>query len=192
MLCLVSGSPRRRALLDQLGVRYKVLGAEVDERVRPGESAADLVARLALAKAQAGYPQAQGLPLLGADTAVALDGEILGKPANRAQGLAMLARLSGREHEVFTGVALCDEGVERVIVNRSAVRFRVISAAERAAYWATGEPADKAGGYAIQGLGALFVAHLAGSYSGVMGLPLFETAALLRQAGVKLLPYGPT
>ncbi|TLY77380.1 MAG: septum formation protein Maf, partial [Gammaproteobacteria bacterium] len=126
------------------------------------------------------------LPVLAADTSVVLDDLIYGKPRDRAEGIAMLGRLSGRTHEVFTAVALADERGVALRLSASAVRFRKISLAEGAAYWDTGEPRDKAGGYAIQGYGAVFVESLTGSYSGVMGLPLLETAELLRAAGV---PY---
>jgi len=126
------------------------------------------------------------LPVLGADTAVVLDGQMLGKPADRAAGLAMLALLSARSHEVLSAVALAVPGGVRSMLSRSQVRFRALSAQECAAYWDSGEPQDKAGGYAIQGRAAVFVEELHGSYSGVMGLPLFETAALLAEAGVSI------
>lgn len=185
-LVLASASPRRRELLAQIGVRHRVMPADIDERLLEDEAPADYVRRLALAKARAVCPQADGLPVIGADTTVAVGGNILGKPTNRAQGLAMLAQLSGRRHEVYSGVALVGAR-EAVTVAVSRVIFRTISAEERAAYWATGEPVDKAGAYAIQGQGAIFVASLEGSYSGVMGLPLFETAKLLSAAGIPVL-----
>lgn len=188
-LVLASASPRRRELLDQLGVRYTVHPVAVDETPRGGEAPADFVRRLALDKAWAcarelgaGHP-----PVLGADTAVVVEGSILGKPGGRAEALAMLARLSGRTHSVFSGVALLGAGAERVALSETRVRFRALTPAEAEAYWATGEPADKAGAYAIQGLGAVFVAGLEGSYSGVVGLPLFETAKLLEAAGLEVL-----
>jgi septum formation protein len=186
---LASNSPRRRELLDQIGITYQVLRVDVDETARPDEDAAALVERLALDKARAGragLPPGDGRPVLGADTVVVADGRILGKPHERAAGLAMLAVLSDRRHEVLTAVALADRQREQVMLSRSQVRFRAIAPAEAAAYWASGEPADKAGGYAIQGLGAVFVADLAGSYSGVMGLPLFETAQLLNEFGIEV------
>jgi septum formation protein len=186
---LASNSPRRRELLDQIGITYQVLRVDVDETARPDEDAAALVERLALDKARAGHaglPPGDGRPVLGADTVVVADGRILGKPHERAAGLAMLAVLSDRRHEVLTAVALADRQREQVMLSRSQVRFRAIAPAEAAAYWASGEPADKAGGYAIQGLGAVFVADLAGSYSGVMGLPLFETAQLLNEFGIEV------
>ena len=187
---LASNSPRRRELLEQIGISYRVLPVAVDESARPGEPAEELAARLALDKARAGragLPLGDARPVLGADTLVVCDGRSMGKPRDRAEALAMLAVLSGRGHEVLSAVALVDPTQERVAVSRSRVSFRAITPAEAAAYWASGEPADKAGGYAIQGLGALFVADLAGSYSGVMGLPLFETAQLLKEFGIETL-----
>lgn len=187
---LASNSPRRRELLDQIGVSYRVLRVEVDESSRPGEEASVLVQRLALAKARAGHaslPAGDDKPVLGADTLVVCDGRILGKPHERAAGLAMLEMLSGRSHEVFTAVALVNSQRKGVLLNRSQVRFRDIAPAEAAAYWDSGEPLDKAGGYAIQGLGAVFIAELTGSYSGVMGLPLFETARLLNEFEIGVL-----
>lgn len=189
---LASASPRRRELLQQLGVRFEVLAQDVAEVRREGESPEAFVERLALEKAQAGWVQltaAQRLPVLGADTVVVVDEQVLGKPAGRDDALAMLARLSGRTHRVLSAVALLGQDGARVRVSESRVTFRVIEEQERAAYWASGEPADKAGAYAIQGLGALFVRHLEGSYSGVMGLPLFETGELLREFGIELLTY---
>jgi len=180
---LASQSPRRRELLAQIGIRHDVLEVEVDETPRGGEAPAEYVLRLALAKARAGHRLRPDRPVLGADTAVVQDDRILGKPLDRQDAAAMLAQLSGREHRVLTAVALVGDREEtRLSVSR--VRFRPIDAAEAAAYWETGEPADKAGGYAVQGLGALFVESIGGSYSGVMGLPLFETGELLRRAGI--------
>jgi len=178
---LASGSPRRRELLAQLGIACEVLRVAVDETPRPGEKADDLVCRLAAAKARAGLqlPRARNAPVVAADTAVALGAELFGKPADEADAVRMLSRLGGRTHEVWTAVAIVDAKRERVELSRSEVSFRTIDADEAIAYWRTGEPADKAGGYGIQGLGALFISALKGSYSGVMGLPLFETARLL-------------
>lgn len=186
---LASGSPRRRELLAQLGVRCEVLRVAVDEEPRPGETAADLVCRLAAAKAVAGIAArpAPGAPVVAADTSVALGTELFAKPADEADAARILARLSGRTHEVYTAVALADGDRERVALSRSEVTFRTLTAAEIAAYWRTGEPADKAGAYGIQGRGAQFIAELKGSYSGVMGLPLFETARLLALFGCELL-----
>ena len=185
-LVLASASPRRRELLTQIGVPHRVLVVDLDESRRSGESVEDFVQRLARDKALAGWhalPAVERGPVLGADTLVVLDGEPLGKPRDREDALTMLARLSGRSHEVLTAVALVDPE-PRVRLSRSRVTFRPTSAAERLAYWDSGEPADKAGAYGIQGLGAIFVAHLEGSYSGVMGLPLCETAELLAEVGI--------
>jgi septum formation protein len=183
---LASQSPRRRELLQQIGVSHEVLQVSVDETPRTGEAAAEYVLRLALAKAEAGARQSRRLPVLAADTAVVLGDRILGKPADRTEAIAMLQCLAGRTHKVLTGVAL-HHGRSDSRLSVSRVTFRPISEQEALAYWATGEPADKAGGYGIQGRGALFISQLQGSYSGVMGLPLFETAELLQRAGVKLL-----
>ena len=190
MIYLASLSPRRRELLDQIGVRHQVLPAPVDETPHPNESPEDYVRRMAVAKARAGHALRSDLPVLGADTAVVLDGHILGKPNDRDHGMAMLAALAGREHRVLTGVALVSDRFEEYRLSDNRVSFRDLSETEIAAYWASGEPADKAGGYAVQGLGAVFIAHLSGSYSGVMGLPLYETAELLRHAGFAPLGDG--
>jgi septum formation protein len=187
VLCLASVSPRRRQLLLQIGVAHMARGANIDETAHPGETPRDYVARVAAAKACAIRRAEQALPVLAADTAVVVDGAMFGKPAGRAQGLAMLARLSGRVHEVLSAVALADARGVAIAVSESTVRFRTLTAEECRAYWESGEPHDKAGAYAIQGLAAAFIESLHGSYSGVVGLPLFETAALLRAAGV---PYG--
>ncbi|MGV8734187.1 MAG: Maf family protein [Pseudomonas asiatica] len=184
-LYLASGSPRRRELLAQIGVPFSVVSAPIDETPLPNESAPAYVERLARAKAAAGLACLEGpAVVLGADTAVVLDGRILGKPENREDALAMLADLSGREHQVLTAVALSDGQRVHSLCVTSKVRFRAISAEEAQRYWASGEPADKAGGYAIQGLGAVFVTGLSGSYSAVVGLPLSETAELLGQFGI--------
>lgn len=189
---LASRSPRRRELLAQIGVRFHLLlfrarpgeDPDVDERALPDEAPDAYVLRLARSKADAGWrrmlqrnlPHA---PVLAADTTVTVEGSILGKPDDRTEAADMLARLSGRTHEVLTAVALKhDEWVETAL-SRSEVRFKTLSAQEIALYTATGECDDKAGGYAVQGRAARFVAELRGSYSGVMGLPLFETGELL-------------
>ncbi len=186
---LASGSPRRRELLAQLGIACEVLRVAVDETPRPGEKADDLVCRLAAAKARAGMelPRVRPAPVVAADTAVALGAELFGKPVDEADAVRMLTRLGGRTHEVWTAVAIAEAGRERVELSRSEVSFRAIDAREAAAYWRTGEPVDKAGGYGIQGLGAIFISALKGSYSGVMGLPLFETARLLESFSGPLL-----
>jgi septum formation protein len=184
-LYLASGSPRRRELLTQIGVPFIVINAPVDESPLPSESAPAYVERLARAKAAAGLARVDGpAVVLGADTAVVLDGRILGKPENREDALAMLADLSGREHQVLTAVALDDGQRVHSFCVTSKVRFRAISTDEAQRYWASGEPVDKAGGYAVQGLGAVFVTGLSGSYSAVVGLPLCETADLLGQFGI--------
>ena len=174
-------------MLRQLGVEFRVLTAEVDEQLIPGERPESYVLRLAAMKALAGWTQliyAARAPVLGADTTVVAGGEILAKPADREDGIRMLRSLSGTTHVVLTGIALMDAHGMRQRCSRSEVAFRAIDTAEAGAYWDTGESADKAGGYAIQGFGASFVRHFSGSFSGVMGLPLFETAELLREARV--------
>lgn len=187
---LASASPRRAELLRQIGIGFEQSAVNVPEVPRPDEAPEVFVLRLALAKARAGVEQGGGLPVLGADTVVVVDEQILGKPRDREDGLAMLARLAGREHQVYTGVALVDSEQELTRLSVSNVEFDQLNAAQLAAYWASGEPADKAGAYAIQGLGACFVRRLEGSYSGVMGLPLYETAELLRAFGIKPLGNG--
>lgn len=186
---LASASPRRRELLAQIGVRYRLLETAVTELPAAGEPPRDFVIRMAIEKAQAGKghigPRA-GKPVLGADTAVVIDNEILGKPRDKAHGLAMLERLSGRTHEVVSAVALAGEKTNACL-NVSRVTFRQISREEREKYWQSGEPIDKAGAYGIQGKAAIFVSRLEGSYSSVMGLPLYETAELLQQSGIQLL-----
>jgi septum formation protein len=186
---LASASPRRSELLRQIGVRFEVRPAALDERQLPNEAAAAYVLRLAAAKADAVGatlpPEAQA-PVLAADTAVVLGGEVLGKPADAEAALRMLERLSGRAHLVLTAVALRCGGATMTALSESEVRFRATTAAERRAYCATEEPLDKAGGYGIQGRAAVFVESLRGSYSGVVGLPLYETALLLERCGVEL------
>jgi septum formation protein len=185
---LASRSPRRAALLDQIGVRYEVLNVDVDETWNGREPPQAFVTRLALEKARAGRRIAPGhLPVLGADTEVVLDDRILGKPADRGAALAMLLSLSGRSHLVCSAVALVHRG-EDVRLSISRVEFRPITPAECARYVDSGEPYGKSGGYGIQGLGALFVTRLEGSFSGVVGLPLSETGALLEAAGIAPLP----
>lgn len=193
-LWLASRSPRRRELLTQIGVPFEPLDVEIDERRLPDEAPAAMVERLARTKAKAGAAHALDTDrlVLAADTAIALDGDILGKPGDRAEALAMLERLSGRAHEVYSGVAVAWESEMDSRVVRSTVRLRPITVTERTAYWATGEPADKAGAYGIQGRGAVFVERLEGSYSNVVGLPLCETAELLVRFGLDPLTLsGP-
>jgi len=197
---LASRSPRRRELLKQLGVKFDPLllrlsgprGADVDEQQHPGETGADYVERTAREKAAFGL-RVLGMrsmvqrPVLAADTVVIVDGDVLGKPADRAEAEAFLLRMSGRSHEVRTTVALAMEGPVMSSTSVSMVTFRAITEDEARRYCATSEPYDKAGGYGIQGLAALFIERIEGSYTGVMGLPLFETGRLLTQVGFKLL-----
>jgi septum formation protein len=180
-LVLASASPRRRELLQQLGVPHHVVTANVDETPQAGETARQLASRLALAKARAALAiTAAAMPVLGADTVVAVGDVMFGKPAEQADAVRMLAALGGRTHQVVTAVALVDEGeADLQALSVTDVTMRHIETAEAVAYWETGEPRDKAGGYAIQGRGALFIERINGSYSGVMGLPLYETAQLL-------------
>ncbi len=182
LIFLASASPRRSELLRQILVAHEVRAVGVDETRQPLEPPTAYVERLAETKARALWerlPTPERLPVLAADTTVTLDGEIFGKPEDPGAARAMLWRLSGRTHEVHTAVALvCTAGV-RVRLSSSAVSFRTLTTAEIDWYCASGEPVDKAGGYAVQGRAAVFISHLAGSYSGVMGLPLCETWELL-------------
>lgn len=183
-LLLASASPRRAELLAQIGVRATRLVCSVDEQVQPGESPGGYVERVTRDKVLAAVQAAPGRVVLAADTAVVQGDCILGKPADRADAVRMLTALSGSEHTVMTAVAVgCDQRVELVRVD-TLVRFRALSEAEIAAYWDTGEPADKAGSYGIQGLAAVFVERIEGSYSAVVGLPLLETATLLKSFGI--------
>lgn len=189
-IVLASRSPRRQELLRQLGIEYTLVEVEVDERPRAGEPPEQFVTRIALAKARVGWEHSgpeHGLPVLGADTAVVVHGKILGKPLGRDDALSMLAQLSGCMHEVYSGVALIRGEQQLTAVSCTRVWFCALSEADRELYWRSGEPADKAGSYGIQGLGALFVERIDGSYSGVMGLPIYETAGLLAQMGVDVL-----
>jgi septum formation protein len=191
---LASASARRTELLRQIGIAHRVVASNIDEQRASGESPEQCVRRLARSKAlqvqdalaAQAHAGAAALPVLGADTAVVIDDDMLGKPRDRADALAMLARLSDRWHQVLTAVALASGDGVQCCLSRSEVRLRPISRQECEAYWDSGEPRDKAGSYAIQGLGALFVQQLRGSYSGVVGLPLYETAQLLAEAGVAL------
>jgi septum formation protein len=179
---LASASPRRGELLRQIGIAHEACPVDIDETPRSGEAPPDYALRLAQQKARALWerlPASARRPVLAADTTVALGAEILGKPVDRDDAAAMLARLSGREHEVHTAVAVLHEHGADSRLSTSHVIFRPLSALDIDWYWATGEPADKAGAYAVQGKAAIFIRHLSGSYSGVMGLPLFETWELL-------------
>jgi septum formation protein len=186
VLHLASTSPRRREILAALNLDFTVVHADVDETPLDGEAPEEMVLRLAVAKAEAAAI-GPGHLSLGADTAVVIDGRILGKPADEADCLAMLAALSGRGHMVVTGVALGGADGTRTALSTTNVYFREISRDEALAYWQSGEPRDKAGAYAIQGLGGAFVERIEGSYSGVVGLPVFETVALLNEAGLGLM-----
>jgi septum formation protein len=194
-IVLASASPRRSALLAQIGVAHVVRATDVDESALAGELPDALVRRLAQLKAIEGRaapapPGGQALPVLGADTIVVLDGVVFGKPLDKADGVRMLLALGGHTHHVLTAVALAMPGggakgaQVSLAMNDTAVTMRAITPAEAEAYWDSGEPVGKAGGYAIQGLGARFIAHIDGSYSGVMGLPLYETAQLLQSHGL--------
>jgi len=187
-LFLASASPRRRELLTQIGVPFSLLAVSIDETPSAAETPDDYVQRLAREKALAGLSLVSdgSACVLGADTTVVLDQRILGKPVDKADALAMLGALSGREHRVMTAVAIANNSGCEVRLVTSRVRFRPISVDEAEAYWASGEPQDKAGSYAIQGWGAVFVSAMEGSYSAVVGLPLCETAQLLEAYG---LPY---
>ncbi|MBN1379531.1 MAG: septum formation inhibitor Maf [Gammaproteobacteria bacterium] len=181
MIFLASRSPRRQDLLRQIHVDFELVDVDVPEVPIEGEKPSDFVLRLARAKARVGFQQLQlqDALVLAADTAVVIDRIILGKPRDRNEGLAMLGRLSGRTHQVFSAVALVSAVAESADLSVSEVTFREISTEERELYWDSGEPADKAGAYAIQGIAAIFIKQLSGSYSGVMGLPLYETGRLL-------------
>lgn len=197
---LASKSARRRELLRQIGVDFELLllrdqtprGPEVSEIVRSGEAAQDYVARVALEKAEFAHHtmlwrKLPNRPVLAADTTVVVDGRILGKPADLAEATAMLNLLAGRSHQVLTSVAVRHHDETWQVTQQSEVTFGPLPDALIQAYCATPEPYDKAGGYAVQGMAAAFIENIAGSYSGIMGLPLFETSQLLRQAGLRIL-----
>ncbi|MEO8994470.1 MAG: Maf family protein [Rhodanobacter sp.] len=184
MLYLASQSPRRRQLLEQLGVSFTVVDVDVPEQRAPNELPEDYVSRVAHAKASAGLARVSniaGAIVLGADTEVALDGHVFGKPTDAESAAAMLRQLSARTHTVISVVWLISAEREQIARCISEVRFSTLDESTIAAYVATGEPFGKAGAYAIQGRAAAFIEHLRGSYSGVMGLPVFETAQLLRE-----------
>lgn len=188
MIYLASASPRRQELLRQLGIEFEVMPSNILEVRAAGETPAQYVTRVAGDKARhvAQLIKQRGLPthpVLGADTEVVLDGEILGKPENAAHGMDMLRRLAGRTHEVLSAVCVRHHGKEYMALNTSRVTFRPLSLVEIEQYWDTGEPLGKAGAYAIQGRAAAFIAKLEGSYSGVMGLPLHELDGILRKIG---------
>lgn len=193
-LMLASSSPRRMELLTQMGVCFFIVEPTVAEIRYAGESAQDFVLRLATEKANAGYKTAgykqrelHGLPVLGSDTIVVAGEQILGKPENRQHAIAMLMSLSGMTHQVMTAVAVLDSQKLETVLNISKVTFATLTRAICEHYWDTGEPVDKAGGYAIQGKGAVLIKSLQGSYSGVMGLPVYETACLLKKFNIHVL-----
>jgi septum formation protein len=191
LLYLASQSPRRRQLLEQLGVRFDTIDVDVPEVRAPEESPADYVSRVAREKAGAGLLKLAGVPgavVLGADTEVVLGDEVFGKPADAVHAAQMLRRLEGREHQVITVVWCISARREERAVNESTVEFGALSDAALAAYIASGEPMGRAGAYAIQGRAAAFIARISGSYSSVMGLPLYETAQLLKHFGCDPAP----
>ncbi|MBV0933059.1 Maf family protein [Marinobacterium weihaiense] len=179
-LILASASPRRRELLHQIGVRFRCAPVDIDETPQTGECPQAYVERLALGKAQACQAQHPGAVVLGSDTSVVVDAQILGKPIDEADAVRMLMQLSGRRHQVMTAVALVKAGRQEVETVVTQVDFAELDEARCRAYWQTGEPCDKAGAYGIQGLGAVLVTSIEGSYSAVVGLPLQQTAALLQ------------
>lgn len=192
-LILASASPRRKELLDQIGISYRVHPVDIDETPKQNEVAQDYVVRIAAEKSEAAIKIAKGLPVLAADTSVVIDGYILGKPENEEHARQMLTQLSGTIHAVYTAVSLRRRGQQSddyhyfQALSKTEVKFRPISSQEIKAYWQTGEPQGKAGSYAIQGLASIFVESITGSFSGVVGLPLFETAKLLSKQGIKVI-----
>lgn len=186
---LASQSPRRRELLRQAGYRFEIIRADIPERPAMAETPREYALRIAVEKATAGQRQAVlALPVLAADTDVSIDGQILGKPRDEEDAVRILRRLSGRVHEVCSAVALARPGEVVTVLTTTQVRFVEIDEAMARRYWATGEPADKAGAYAIQGLGARLVREIHGSYTGVVGLPLSETCELLARFGIESPP----
>jgi septum formation protein len=191
LIYLASASPRRSALLTQIGIEHRVAPVDIDERLLPAETPAQYVVRLAIAKAETLWSRLsdnERHPVLGSDTTVALGDDVLGKPADQRDAADMLQRLSGRTHQVYTAVAIRHAGGCDSRLSVSDVAIRELSEAEIRDYWHTGEPADKAGGYAIQGLAALFIERIAGSYSGIVGLPLYETGELLNMISPTAMP----
>ncbi len=185
-IALASASPRRRELLAQLAVNFTLVKADVDETQHPGELATDYVLRLAISKARAGFNNqaqtgAEVLPVLGADTIVVVDGAVLGKPKDQPDFLRMMRLLSGRQHQVYTAIALVSGNKVLSDTVKTDVWFSALTEAQMLDYWLSGEPADKAGGYGIQGLASRFIPKIAGSYFAVVGLPLYETDQLLQQ-----------
>jgi len=193
-IILASASARRQELLAQIGISFTVRSQDIDESIGSAELAEDYVMRMAMEKAMSALRQLAGSQggddtlVLAADTSVVCDADVLGKPSSESDALEMLLRLSGREHRVLSAVMLATKNKQAAQLSESRVTFREISLAEARRYYASGEPEGKAGSYAIQGYGAVFVKQLHGSYSGVMGLPLFETAQLLAEFGVSGQP----
>ncbi|MEO9654772.1 Maf family protein [Marinomonas sp.] len=196
MIVLASASPRRKELLSLIVPSFDVLPADIDETPLKDETAETYVIRMAKEKAKASLgrykqarPSIQKTVFIASDTSVVIDGEILGKPQDIAEAKVMLRKLSGRSHQVMTSICLCDQNLDQLVAENivTQVSFRSISDVEIEQYWRTGEPVDKAGSYAIQGLGSLFVTHMSGSYSAVVGLPLYETSQLLTQFGIQSL-----
>jgi len=185
-IILASASPRRRELLEQIGVHYRIQTHAVDETAVLGEAPEDYVCRLALAKARsvADNHDNSRIPVLGADTSVVCANQILGKPVDRNDAINMLKMLSGRTHIVYTAVALCLGDEQALRMSTTKVAFRALSSTDCERYWQSGEPEGKAGAYAIQGIGALFISAISGSYSGVVGLPIYETCQLFDHFGV--------
>lgn len=185
-LILASASPRRAELLRQIGVRFTIHPADIDETQYPNEAPEDYVQRLAREKAQAVAQQLLDikLPVLGADTTVVLDNRIFSKPADKSEAIATLRALSGRSHRVLSAIAVVAEGRTELKLSETSVQFREIKEQEYERYWSTGEPQGKAGAYAIQGLGAVFVVGITGSYSGVVGLPLLQTFELFERFNI--------
>lgn len=183
LLYLASQSPRRADLLQQIGVKFETVNAPIEEVALPNESAHSFVQRMAIEKALSGFQKLAGQQIwvLGGDTLVKLDDQVLGKPRNEADGYKMLRLLSGKTHQVFSAIALVCDGVVHSKTSITKVTFKHLTDTEIKSYWASNEPKDKAGSYAIQGLGAKFVKSIEGSYSGVIGLPLYELEQLLIQ-----------
>ena len=184
MIYLASKSPRRQELLQQIGIDFELVAVEIDESPLPGESAESYVKRMAIEKSSHAWQDHMTKPLLSADTTVVVEGNILGKPTDEADFKNMMKQLSGQTHKVMTAIAVTLDGKTDSKTSISEVSFRHLTEMEIHRYWQSGEPHDKAGGYAVQGLGAIFIEQISGSYSGIMGLPLFETAELLQAFGV--------
>lgn len=189
-IVLASGSPRRLALLNQIGVTCRVKPADIDETIIVNEQADKYVLRLAREKSAAIYQRSMLIPVLAADTSVSLNGKILGKPKDNDEAFSMLTQLSGKQHQVMTAVCVLSEHGSFTALCRTTVRLRKLSSVQIRAYCDSGEPRDKAGSYAIQGLGGVLIESLNGSYSNVVGLPLYETSQLLEKSGIQILRAG--